>query len=210
LESWLWQLDGDQEFVKKWFVLRDNTLFVFDQKDGNQLAEVNLEDCSPEIVPESKYHRKCCFELTAPLDNVVLIISAENSANLQEWTLSLRRSMLRLRRIKTKAAQAARRQQERSDSNLTTSALGRSDTISSISMDSTYRSGEYASVIGAATEDDKYSVYRKWLEECKTDPDDHSGRTMNQSLLGAGADSSDSSNPQRRSGCACCGRCTVM
>jgi len=98
-------------FTKRYFVLRNNELKYYKSDKANETSQgkIVLDGCAVEIVPEGKYGRKYCFELTAPLQNRIFVIVAENGASLQEWMNAIRRAMLRLRRERSRSESAQRR-----------------------------------------------------------------------------------------------------
>lgn len=177
--------EDDQTFVKYWFELVDDQLKYSEAKDGDVQGTVNLEDCSPEIVTESKYERKCCFELNTPYHSKVFVLAVENSSTLQEWTLALRRSMLRLRRKKAKSARLEAKQREQAPpANILNAPLDANQAEAAMSE----------------VDEDKYDVYTQWLDEVKMDNSDAS--TLNRGLLGH-------NRRAKTGGCACCSHCTI-
>jgi len=93
-----------KSWTKRYFVLQNNELKYFksDRPTERSQGRILLDGCSVEIAPESKYGRKFCFELNAPLQNRVFVIVADNGTSLQEWMNAIRRAMLRLRRERSK------------------------------------------------------------------------------------------------------------
>lgn len=195
--SWVWMLDDeDQEFHKYWFMLEDNQLKYYETKDGEINGEIDLTGCSPEIVQESKYNRESTFELTAPAHENMFVLSVSNSATLQEWTLSLRRAMLRLRREQAKRkTQQARQAQRAQEAKAAEDVDAPKPELRSFgSQDVTL--AEPPPSLGA---EDSNDVYRKWLDEVKQDSSASESRV---GLLGNNA-------PKRNCAPACCHHCTI-
>ena len=91
------------EFVEKYFFLKDNRLLYSDDElDDSDKTEIYLDDSSVEIVSESKYSHKFCFELTVPRHDCIFILATNSGTELQDWMNGIRRSMLRIRRKKLK------------------------------------------------------------------------------------------------------------
>lgn len=57
---------------------------------------INLDGCSVDYVPETKYKRKFCFELTSPAQSRVYVLEADNGTSVQDWMNAVRSSVPRL------------------------------------------------------------------------------------------------------------------
>jgi len=188
-----------KNWTRRYFVLKDNELKYYksDKPTERSQGKIILDGCTVEIAPESKYGRKFCFELTAPLQNRIFVIVAENGTSLQEWMNAIRRAMLRLRRERSKTEAAQRRKNkvdgvdsdsERSANesdgpspppSIADSVTNRSSLSGAISEhpqqprsgpNSRRSSAENATSAAKKNDgkdDDKYGVYLQWLEETK-------------------------------------------
>jgi hypothetical protein len=212
---------NSEQFDKRWFVLSgQNTMSYFSgeedakkETDSNSaLGDIDLADCSVEIVAETKYNRKYCFELTSPNMDQIFVLVAENGQTLQNWMTSIRRSMLTLRRNKKKKSK--RVVQEEAQTTTTRMTLVDESHIAPPSTaDSSSSSNKYVppSATGpqdqqgllagqgqgeadpSATDsetyegdeqvDEKYDVYRQWLNETKQS---EAQRSRKRGLLGSG------------------------
>jgi hypothetical protein len=73
-----------------------------------------LDLCSADIAPESKHNTKFCFEITSAIQSRVFILAAENGTSLQEWVEVIRRTMLQLRRERSREETESRRKKRES------------------------------------------------------------------------------------------------
>jgi len=199
-EGWLNKQGSiNKRFQKRWFVLVNNELKYY--KSPENLVEqgkINLEGCSVDICPETKYKKKFCFELSSPMQSRVYVMEADNGTTLQDWMNSIRRAMLRIRREKSKMASAAR-QSQASVSSSSSAALSTDDSsVSSSASDSHANAVALAQqyVRSAPPEDttDHNDVYRQWLEESR------GGKKQGRRTLLDENKSKDS----------CCGCCLIM
>jgi len=180
-----------KNFKRRWFVLRDNEMKYYkSDTDEHSQGKVILDGCAVEMVPESKYGKRFCFEINSPVQNRVFAIVAENAASMQDWMNAIRRSMLRIRRERTKTEAARRRSKigqatsdgESSSEPSQTSASGTNSTQSDAGANSAPTAD--GSAVAAAPRgskgdapktgegkevDDKYGVYILWMEETKND-----------------------------------------
>jgi len=100
-----------RNWQRRWFVLHDTELKYYksDQPNQKEQGQITLDGCSVDIAPESKYNCKFCFELNSPHQSRVYVIVAENGTALQDWMNSIRRAMLKIRRVKSQAENDKRR-----------------------------------------------------------------------------------------------------
>ena len=54
-------------------------------------GSINLDGCSVDYVPETKYKRKFCFELTSPTQTRVFVLEADNGTSVQDWMNAIRK-----------------------------------------------------------------------------------------------------------------------
>ena len=73
-------------------------------------GKIELEGCSCEIAPESKYNLAACFELNSPLQSRIYALACDNLEELQGWINVIRKAMLKIRRQKAKDASKKKRE----------------------------------------------------------------------------------------------------
>lgn len=78
-------------------------------QSGSSRGILQLEGCSCEIVPESKYGLSACFELNSPLQGRIFALSCDTQEMMQGWINVIRSTMLKIRRTKAKEAAARKR-----------------------------------------------------------------------------------------------------
>jgi hypothetical protein len=166
-------------------------------------GNIQLEGCSCEIVPESKYGLAACFELNSPLQGRVFALACESQEVMQQWINAVRACMLRIRRAKAKDVQARKKQavegaaaesqlaQEKhreQQQAMAQAALAQQNTNAPPSASNAYAqsyndpSASSSSSSAASTvppsvhpstglpvsSEDKYTIYRQWLDETKS------------------------------------------
>ena len=177
---------------------------------------IQLEGCSCEIVPESKYGLAACFELNSPLQSRLFALACDTQEGMQQWINQVRACMLRIRRAKAKQATAKKKEalenavtesqqaqahhREQQQAMAAQAALAHSNpppaaasayaqsyndpSAASAASSSSSQSapgpavhpssnnGAYNSSSGSGglpqSSEDKYSIYRQWLDETKT------------------------------------------
>jgi len=194
----------NHQFQKRWFVLKNNELKYYknELQGDKEQGVIILEGCSVEICPEAKYKKPYAFELNSPLQSRIFVMVADNSIQLQEWMNTIRRAMLRIRRLRSKTAATEKRENRRQETAMTatngssvgsgggginsssssSSSGGGVDSaplgINSSSSPSKRTGGQdFSSVANESittplvaddnNDEDKFDVYRQWLEETK-------------------------------------------
>jgi len=179
-----------KNFKRRWFVLRDNEMKYYkSDTDEHSQGKVILDGCTVEMVPESKYSKRFCFEINSPVQTRVFAIVAENAASMQDWMNAIRRAMLRIRRERTKTEAARRRSKivgQGGASDGESSSEPSQTSVSGTNPDGTPITAPADGTVPAAAGprgskpdgqktadgkevDDKYGVYILWMEETKND-----------------------------------------
>jgi len=220
----------NHSFQKRWFVLKNNELKYYknELQGDKEQGVIILEGCSVEISPEAKYRKPFAFELNSPLQSRVFVMVADNGAQLQEWMNAIRRAMLRIRRLRSKTA-ATEKRDSRRDASESGGAGGGSGggangggSINSGNVGINSASPSKQSQVGGSgqefssaasdsvttplvaednEDENKYDVYRRWLEESKEGKKGSTSapRDLNQHLLDEGS-----------KGNKCCQNCTIL
>ncbi len=85
-------IGAPSEFHRYWFSLADNQLSYFDSEEATEpLGSIQLEGCSCDITPESKYNMSACFELNSPVQSRLYALGCENQGEMQGWINSIRK-----------------------------------------------------------------------------------------------------------------------
>jgi len=182
----------NKSFQKRYFVLANNELRYFKAKPSSpaeaEQGKITLDQCTVEICTESKHKKQFCFELISPLQNRTYVLEADNGTNLQAWMDAIRRAMLRLRREKSKSISAQR--------------PGRTDSATEADPETRRASeiaAQYAKPKAANEEQDKYDVYRQWLDESKNGQGKAKNSVLSRQLL---------NESQNKPGC--CSGCVIL
>jgi len=154
--GWLDQRGKKHRWGKRWVALVPGELVVFKDESYKKLrGRIPIDSCLVEIAPESKYHRKFCFELTSPLlNNRTFVFVSANATHLQEWMTSIRRAMLKLRRDRTKTVDRTNDKESRRSS-----VTPFHDPLTS---------SPKTTPLSTSTEE-KFGVYLQWLDEAKNE-----------------------------------------
>jgi len=220
-----------KNFKRRWFVLRDNEMKYYkSDTDEHSQGKVILDGCTVEMVPESKYGKRFCFEINSPVQTRVFAIVAENAASMQDWMNAIRRAMLRIRRERTKTETARRRSkivgQGASDgesssepsqnSTSGTNPDGTPAAAAAPAADGTVAaapgaprgSGSGAPKTGEGKEvDDKYGVYILWMEETKNDRRKSGTKNVHDGDMHKQLVESDEND---KGACGPCGNCVIL
>jgi hypothetical protein len=74
-------LTADAQFVE----LRSQFLWVVSLQDSKERGHIPIDSLHVTEVPEDKYNRTLCFELSSPIINRVFVLRAETQGELQDW-----------------------------------------------------------------------------------------------------------------------------
>eukprot|EP00455_Lapot_gusevi_P056330 TRINITY_DN9337_c0_g2_i3.p1 TRINITY_DN9337_c0_g2~~TRINITY_DN9337_c0_g2_i3.p1 ORF type:complete len:225 (-),score=44.32 TRINITY_DN9337_c0_g2_i3:86-760(-) len=201
---------------QRYFVLKNNELRYYARKEessneANAKGVVPLTRCTVEFVPEEKYSRRFCFELYAPEANRTYILAAETGTLAQEWMNVIRRTMLKIRREKSRALQEpvgpSADASAASFSPPPPSAAAASAPASSSSLPPvpSYVPANSTPAHPENTED-KYRVYLNWLEENKSQRKlyvSSNNGNYNRLLEDEGT------GEETKQGSCCCRRCII-
>lgn len=226
--GWLSKMGAkNKAWKRRWFVLGGGQLLYYKKEEDvaagrEPKGEIPVEGCSVEFVGESKYARKFCFELHTPATKRVYVLASDGGADVQDWLSVINRAMLRIRRLKSRAAAqqrsvdalimeqdeaAARRvtMSASSDSAPPSSGAARAGAAGAAGAGSSFRLPDGREAPAGATDDQRYDLYMEWLQETQQHQRrgtvwDRGGGSMHETLLDG--------EEQEQSGCGKC--CAVM